>query len=89
MGMLGAFVFGYILGAKAGPESLVEIRKAWTTISQSEEVKGAIAIGMSMAGGMAAQFTKRMSDGEQPDGRPGDPGIISLAVVRQIRERLA
>src|SRR5262245_37952605 len=43
MGALIGFAFGYVVGAKAGPEGLEELRRAWQSISQSEEFKALIA----------------------------------------------
>jgi hypothetical protein len=47
MGALIGFVFGYLVGAKAGPEGLEELRKAWEVVSKSEEFQalGATAKG--------------------------------------------
>ena len=43
MGALIGFVFGYVVGAKAGPEGLEELRKAWEVVSKSEEFQGLVA----------------------------------------------
>jgi hypothetical protein len=47
MGPLAGFIAGYLLGTKAGPESVEQIRKAWEVISTSEEFQGirAMALG--------------------------------------------
>jgi hypothetical protein len=43
MGALIGFMFGYVVGAKAGPEGLEELRKAWEVVSKSEEFQGLVA----------------------------------------------
>jgi hypothetical protein len=43
MGALIGFVFGYVVGAKAGPDGLEELRKAWEVVSKSEEFQGLVA----------------------------------------------
>lgn len=40
MGALAGFIVGYIAGVNAGPQRVDELRKAWQTISQSEESQG-------------------------------------------------
>jgi hypothetical protein len=40
MGALAGFIVGYIAGVNAGPQGVDELRKAWQTISQSEESQG-------------------------------------------------
>ncbi len=37
MGTLAGFVVGFLLGTKAGPDGLEELRKAWEVVSKSEE----------------------------------------------------
>lgn len=61
MGPLAGFIVGYLLGAKAGPESVEQLRKAWESISASEEFQGmsAMALGylqniLSQGGGELA-----------------------------------
>jgi len=43
MGALIGFIFGYVVGAKTGPEGLEELRKAWDAVSRSEEFQGLLA----------------------------------------------
>jgi hypothetical protein len=43
MGALIGFIFGYVVGAKAGPEGYERLREAWQTISESDEWKGLVA----------------------------------------------
>jgi hypothetical protein len=45
MNALLGFVFGYVVGAKAGPESIDELRRAWEAIRSSEEFQGLLAAG--------------------------------------------
>ena len=47
MNVLIGFVFGYVLGAKAGPESIEQIRRAWMEIQESAEFQGLLAAGSS------------------------------------------
>jgi len=70
MGTLIGFVFGYVVGAKAGPEGLEELRRAWQTIVQSEEVKGLAATvttfvqgALAQGGGAVAEQLGRLSAG--------------------------
>jgi hypothetical protein len=49
MGGLIGFVFGYILGAKHGPERLDELRAAFESILQSREFKALSSSAMSVA----------------------------------------
>jgi hypothetical protein len=48
MGALPGFMMGYYLGTKAGPERYEELRKAWQTIVNSEELQDLIATGTSV-----------------------------------------
>ncbi len=43
MGALIGFMFGYVVGTKAGPEGLEELRKAWNVVSRSDEFQGLLA----------------------------------------------
>jgi hypothetical protein len=43
MGTLVGFVFGYVVGAKAGPEGYQKLRDAWEEILASDEWKGLVS----------------------------------------------
>ena len=43
MGVLIGFLFGYVAGAKAGPEGYERLRQAWQSIAESEELQGLVA----------------------------------------------
>jgi hypothetical protein len=55
MGALAGFVLGYILGVKAGPEGLEELSKAWEAITNSEEFKELLAVGVTLVGNVINQ----------------------------------
>lgn len=48
MNVLLGFAFGFLLGAKSGPNSIEEIRHAWETISQSDEFQTLLATGQGL-----------------------------------------
>jgi len=62
MGALIGFVFGYVVGAKAGPEGLEELRRAWQTIVQSEELKGLAATVTTFVQGALAQSGEAVAE---------------------------
>jgi hypothetical protein len=88
MGMLGAFIVGYILGTRAGQDGIKNLRQAWSDISESQEVQALVATGVSLAGTTLTQLSERGKSSGTSE-RAMDPGVISLAVFRQIRERMA
>ena len=88
MGMLGAFIVGYVLGTKAGHDGVKELRQAWADISASEEFQALLATGVSVVSASVTQIAGQARANGNADRAP-DPGIVSLALFRQIRERLA
>lgn len=65
------FVFGYVLGAKAGPEKLEELKQAWRAVVESEEFKGLFATAtasvqsaLAQGGGNVAEQLQRLTAGE-------------------------
>jgi|SRR5271156_140256 len=62
MGALLGFMLGYVLGAKAGPESYDELRKAWETIVNSEEFKSLLGVGTTFVQGMLQQGQQSLGD---------------------------
>jgi|RhiMetdeSRZDD1v2_1073273.scaffolds.fasta_scaffold2426612_2 hypothetical protein len=55
MGALIGFMFGYVVGTKAGPEGLEELRKAWDVVSRSDEFQGLVAAATAYAQSLLAQ----------------------------------
>ena len=55
MGALIGFMFGYVVGAKAGPEGLEELRKAWDVVSRSDEFQGLLAAATAYVQNLLAQ----------------------------------
>jgi hypothetical protein len=55
MGALIGFIFGYVVGTKAGPEGLEELRKAWDVVSKSDEFQALLAAAAGFAQNLVAQ----------------------------------
>jgi hypothetical protein len=55
MGALIGFIFGYVVGTKAGPEGLEELRKAWDVVSKSDEFQALLAAATGFAQNLVAQ----------------------------------
>jgi hypothetical protein len=55
MGALIGFIFGYVVGAKAGPEGLEELRKAWDVVSRSDEFQGLVGAATAYVQNLMAQ----------------------------------
>lgn len=55
MGALIGFVFGYVVGAKAGPEGYERMQEAWQTILESEEWKGLVTMATAFVQNALAQ----------------------------------
>jgi hypothetical protein len=49
MGVVIGVLFGYALGSRAGADAWTELEEAWKTIVSSEEVRGLVSGGVSMA----------------------------------------
>jgi hypothetical protein len=60
MGALAGFIIGYLLGTKAGPEGVEQLRKSWDGIRRSEEFQGLVATATATAG----QVFERVTEGE-------------------------
>ena len=72
MGVIIGVVIGYVMGTKSGDRELEELRDAWKIIRASEEAKGIMAGGLSMAasligrgGDMLAERLQSASGGSQ------------------------
>jgi hypothetical protein len=48
MGVVVAFLVGYVLGARAGREGLEELLDSLQTISQSNEFRGVLGTGLAL-----------------------------------------
>ena len=72
MGAIIGFVFGYVLGTKAGATGNDELKAAWKTISSSDEVKdmltSAFAIGRDISGQGKALLGARLIGGGGDEG---------------------
>jgi len=76
MGVLIGFLFGYVAGAKAGPEGYERLREAWQSIAESEEFQGLVAtatafVQHALAQGGAA-VTEQLAAAGSLDGRARD-----------------
>jgi hypothetical protein len=64
-----ALVVGYVMGARAGEESLEELKQAFKTISTSREVKdlvvGGLAIGREVLSRGGGKLADRLPAAEQ------------------------
>jgi hypothetical protein len=57
MGALVAFVAGYYVGTRVGPEGLEQLRDAWQTIRESEEVQELLSGGIAVLGDLVSRVT--------------------------------
>jgi hypothetical protein len=55
MGTLVGFIFGYVVGARAGPEGYQKLRDAWQEIVASDEWKGLVATATAFVQNALAQ----------------------------------
>lgn len=55
MGVLIGFLFGYVVGAKAGPEGYERVREAWQSITESDEFQGLVATATAFVQNALAQ----------------------------------
>jgi hypothetical protein len=62
MGALFGFVAGYIVGVRAGPQAFEELKDAWQTIRESEEVKELLAGGLAIVGDLLSRGRDLVSD---------------------------
>lgn len=53
------FAVGYVLGAKAGPEGLSQLTRAWQTIQSSEEFAAMLETGRALAVSVAKQAVEK------------------------------
>jgi hypothetical protein len=88
MGTLLGFALGFYLGAKAGPNGIDDLVKAWQTIQESEDFKalsataqatvqslieqGGAGVANLIAGLMTARGEPESSRAEEAAGRNGD-----------------
>ena len=77
MGALIGFIFGYVVGAKAGPEGLEELRKAWDVISQSDEFQGLLAAATGFAQNLFAQGGAGLA-GQIPSMASGNGELLKM-----------
>ena len=62
MGVLIGFLFGYVVGAKAGPEGYERMREAWQTITESDEFRGLVATATAFVQNALAQGGAAVSE---------------------------
>ena len=95
MTALIGFVFGYVLGARAGEQGYEELKAAWQTIAESEEFQGLVATGLAFAQkraragrgrsrGASTRARRRQGSarrgGRAADGRPRSAGELGGAL---------
>jgi hypothetical protein len=81
METLVGFAVGYLVGVTHGREGSRRVLDAWQAISRSEEVRGLVATGLSLAGGLAGRALAR-SGGVVA-------GSLAEALAERAREALA
>lgn len=59
METLVGFAVGYLVGVTHGSEGSRRLLDAWQAISRSEEVRGLLATGLSVVGGLAGRALAR------------------------------
>lgn len=74
MGAIIGFVFGYVLGTKAGATGNDELMAAWKTISSSDEVKDILTAGVGMVSDVMGQGKALL--GARLSAGGGEEGIL-------------
>ena len=92
MRVLVGFALGYALGAKMTSGGYEELRRAWQTISESEEFRGAVASARAFVEDAVSQGSGRLQ--ELASGRGGDlagrlRGLVDAGDVRAIWSRIS
>jgi hypothetical protein len=79
MGVLIGFLFGYVVGAKAGPEGYERLQEAWQSITESAEFQGLVATATAFVQDALARGGTAVADyleaARSDDGRPGRTGF--------------
>jgi hypothetical protein len=65
MGTLVGFIFGYVVGAKAGPEGYQKLRDAWQEILASDEWQGLVSTATAF---VQNALRTRWGDADRADG---------------------
>ena len=62
MGAIVGAVVGYLYGSRVGKDGHAELKQSWETIRTSEEVRGMLAGGISIAGGLVQRGGQLLID---------------------------
>ena len=73
MGAIVGVVVGYVLGSRTSASGRSELRESWQAIKTSEEVRGMLATGVTLAGGLANRGSQLLAERLQ---RVGDSGAL-------------
>jgi len=73
MGAIVGVVVGYMLGSRSTASGRSELRESWQAIKTSEEVRGLLATGITIAGGLVNRGGQLLADRLQ---RVGDGATL-------------
>ena len=74
MGAFFAFIAGYVVGMRAGAQGYEELRDAWNTIRESDEVKELVSTGFAIAADLLSRGRDVVADQmEERSGRALSP----------------
>lgn len=76
MGLVFAFAFGYVVGAKAGEQGFEDVVAAAKALAASEEVRGLISVLRSHASSTLQELSTLLA--EQPD----EPVVLGQVLDR-------
>jgi hypothetical protein len=86
MGVIMAFLAGYVLGTRAGREGMEQLLDGVEEIARSEEVRGLVVTGLNLVGGPLRDALLPPDDGLQ---RPSPVIEIAMGVLSGLSRRAA
>jgi hypothetical protein len=91
MRVLVGFALGYALGAKMTSGGYEELRRAWQTISESEEFRGAVESARAFVGDAVSQGSERLRELAAGGGDLGGAlrGLADAGDLRTILRRIS
>ena len=86
MRALMGFAMGYMLGAKVGPKGYEELKDAFFTILRSEEFKGLVRAGTTLARDVAGRGRERMAEQLRAFGATNGDLVLAWRRIAESRE---
>jgi hypothetical protein len=89
MGVIVAFLVGYVLGTRAGREGMQQLVNAVEEIAQSPEVRGLVATGMSLLDGSLREAVLPSDRRSSRATTAGSIADLAIGVISNFNRRVA